>query len=144
MGPALFMDTHLSRLRTSQTGPDRTARSTTIPLLAVSRVLTHIAAAAAVPLTSVRQPRHQLGRTAARLLLDEAADDETHQHRQVIFEPELVLRQSTQAAPIPALTPPSPSANPSANPFRHRLRTRWTESVGASARICSLHPARAQ
>jgi LacI family transcriptional regulator len=53
------------------------------------------AAAAAVPLTSVRQPRQELGHTAARLLLDEAADDETHQHRQVIFEPELVIRQST-------------------------------------------------
>jgi LacI family transcriptional regulator len=57
------------------------------------------AAAAAVPLTSVRQPRHQLGRTAARLLLDEAADDASHQHRQVIFEPELVVRQSTLASP---------------------------------------------
>jgi LacI family transcriptional regulator len=56
------------------------------------------AAAAAVPLTSVRQPRQQLGRTAARLLLDEAADGEGHQHRQVIFEPELVVRQSTQQA----------------------------------------------
>jgi LacI family transcriptional regulator len=56
------------------------------------------AAAAAVPLTSVRQPRHQLGSTAARLLLDEAAADDTHQHRQVIFEPELVVRQSTQPA----------------------------------------------
>jgi LacI family transcriptional regulator len=55
------------------------------------------AAAAAVPLTSVRQPRQQLGRTAARLLLDEAADGDVHQHRQVIFEPELVVRQSTQA-----------------------------------------------
>ena len=54
------------------------------------------AAAAAVPLTSVRQPRQELGHTAARLLLDEAAGDETHQHRQVIFEPELVIRQSTQ------------------------------------------------
>ncbi len=53
------------------------------------------AAAAAVPLTSVRQPRQELGRTAARLLLDEAAGDETHRHRQVIFEPELVIRQST-------------------------------------------------
>ena len=56
------------------------------------------AAAAAVPLTSVRQPRHQLGRTAARLLLDEADGDGAHQHRQVIFEPELVVRQSTQPA----------------------------------------------
>jgi LacI family transcriptional regulator len=63
------------------------------------------AAAAAVPLTSVRQPRLQLGHTAARLLLDEAADDETHQHRQFIFEPELVVRQSTQPASRPARTP---------------------------------------
>ncbi len=55
------------------------------------------AAAAAVPLTSVRQPRQQLGHTAARLLLEEAADGQTHQHRQVIFEPELVIRQSTRA-----------------------------------------------
>jgi LacI family transcriptional regulator len=54
------------------------------------------AAAAAVPLTSVRQPRQELGRTAARLLLEEAADDDTHRHRQVIFEPELVVRQSTE------------------------------------------------
>jgi LacI family transcriptional regulator len=57
------------------------------------------AAAAAVPLTSVRQPRQQLGRTAARLLLDEAADGIGHQHRQVIFEPELVVRQSTLSSP---------------------------------------------
>ena len=55
------------------------------------------AAAAAVPLTSVRQPRQQLGRTAARMLLDEASADDAHQHHQVIFEPELVVRQSTQA-----------------------------------------------
>ena len=53
------------------------------------------AAAAAVPLTSVRQPRQQLGHTAARMLLEEAAAaDGDHQHRQVIFEPELVVRQS--------------------------------------------------
>jgi LacI family transcriptional regulator len=54
------------------------------------------AAAAAVPLSSVRQPRHQLGRTAAQLLLDEALGEESHQHRQVVFEPELVVRQSSQ------------------------------------------------
>jgi LacI family transcriptional regulator len=55
------------------------------------------AAAAAVPLTSVRQPRQHLGHSAAQLLLEEAAGDEAHRHRQVIFEPELVIRQSTQA-----------------------------------------------
>jgi len=57
------------------------------------------AAAAAVPLTSVRQPRQQLGRTAARMLLEEAAAGDGHQHQQVIFEPELIVRQSTKAAP---------------------------------------------
>jgi LacI family transcriptional regulator len=52
------------------------------------------AAAAAVPLTSVRQPRRDLGRTAAELLLDEAANPE-HEHQQVLFAPELVARAST-------------------------------------------------
>ncbi|MFI5084026.1 MAG: substrate-binding domain-containing protein, partial [Streptosporangiales bacterium] len=55
------------------------------------------AAAAAVPLSSVRQPRHQLGRTAAQLLLEEALGEASHQHRQVVFEPELVIRQSSLA-----------------------------------------------
>jgi LacI family transcriptional regulator len=53
------------------------------------------AAAAAVPLTSVRQPRRLLGRTAAELLLDEAANEDTHQHQRVVFTPELVARTST-------------------------------------------------
>jgi LacI family transcriptional regulator len=53
------------------------------------------AAAAAVPLSSVRQPRHELGRTAARLLLEEATEADTHKHRQVIFEPELEVRRSS-------------------------------------------------
>jgi LacI family transcriptional regulator len=54
------------------------------------------AAAAAVPLTSVRQPRRELGRTAARLLLDEATSAE-HVHEQSTFVPELVARASTAA-----------------------------------------------
>jgi DNA-binding LacI/PurR family transcriptional regulator len=53
------------------------------------------AAGAAVPLSSVRQPREQLGRTAAQLLLEESTDREHHQHRHVVFQPELVVRQST-------------------------------------------------
>ena len=52
------------------------------------------AAAAAVPLTSVRQPREQLGRTAAQLLLSE--NDPGHEHRHVRFQPELVVRASTR------------------------------------------------
>jgi LacI family transcriptional regulator len=51
------------------------------------------AAAAAVPLTSVRQPREQLGRTAATLLLAENEPD--HEHRHVKFQPELVVRASS-------------------------------------------------
>jgi LacI family transcriptional regulator len=64
------------------------------------------AAAAAVPLTSVRQPRQQLGRTAARMLLEESAAGEAHQHQQVIFEPELIVRQTTRALPAPRVTRP--------------------------------------
>jgi LacI family transcriptional regulator, galactose operon repressor len=56
------------------------------------------AAAAAVPLTSVRQPRAQLGQAAAELLIDEVSFPRTHQHRQVVFEPELVVRESSRAA----------------------------------------------
>jgi LacI family transcriptional regulator len=52
------------------------------------------AAAAAVPLTSVRQPRQELGRAAAQLVLDEATNPK-HEHQQATFIPELVARVST-------------------------------------------------
>ena len=52
------------------------------------------ASAAAVPLTSVRQPRQELGRAAATLLLDEATNPQ-HRHEQATFIPELVARAST-------------------------------------------------
>ena len=52
------------------------------------------AAAAAVPLTSIRQPRNQLGRRAAELLLDEASNP-AHRHQRVVFEPELIVRASS-------------------------------------------------
>ena len=55
------------------------------------------AAAAAVPLTSIRQPREDLGRTAADLLIEEVTAADTHRHRQVVFEPDLVVRASTVA-----------------------------------------------
>jgi LacI family transcriptional regulator len=51
------------------------------------------AAAAAVPLTSVRKPRQELGRRAAELLLAESR--EGHRHEQLVFEPELVVRESS-------------------------------------------------
>ncbi len=53
------------------------------------------AGAAAVPLSSVRQPRELLGRTAAELLFAESDADEAHVHQQVVFHPELVVRASS-------------------------------------------------
>jgi LacI family transcriptional regulator len=57
------------------------------------------AAAAAIPLTSVRQPRLALGSTAAELLLDEADAGATHRHRQIQFPPELIVRNSSRSRP---------------------------------------------
>jgi LacI family transcriptional regulator len=45
-------------------------------------------------LTSVRQPKYELGASAAELLLEEAGDG-GHAHRSVRFEPELVVRASS-------------------------------------------------
>ena len=56
------------------------------------------AAAATVPLTSVRQPRRLLGRTATELLLDESSNP-GHEHQQILFTPELVVRASTRRHP---------------------------------------------
>ncbi|MFN2539843.1 MAG: LacI family DNA-binding transcriptional regulator [Mycobacteriales bacterium] len=56
------------------------------------------AATAAVPLSSVRQPAVQIGRTAAALLLEEIAEPEPHAHQQVLFRPELVVRRSTSSS----------------------------------------------
>ena len=54
------------------------------------------AAAAAVPLSSVAQPRHELGQAAARLLIEEAEQGPASTPtEQVVFTPELVARAST-------------------------------------------------
>ncbi|MFC8449145.1 LacI family DNA-binding transcriptional regulator [Kitasatospora sp. NPDC057223] len=54
------------------------------------------AAAAAVPLTSVRQPALTMGTMAAEMLLEETGDSaDAHQHRRVVLLPELVVRSST-------------------------------------------------
>jgi LacI family transcriptional regulator len=53
------------------------------------------AGAAAVPLTSVRQPREQLGRAASRLVMAEIDEGARHQHEHVTFQPELVVRESS-------------------------------------------------
>ncbi|ANS79723.1 Transcriptional regulator of rhamnose utilization, LacI family [Serinicoccus hydrothermalis] len=57
------------------------------------------AGAAAVPLTSVRQPCQEMGQAAAAALLEEAESASTgqpHEHRHVSFTPELVVRRSSE------------------------------------------------
>jgi len=59
-----------------------------------------LAQTAPVALTTVRVSNADLGRHAARLLLDEIAETEAgtpHVHRQIRLQPELVLRRSTAA-----------------------------------------------
>ncbi|MFD7232321.1 LacI family DNA-binding transcriptional regulator [Streptomyces sp. NPDC059881] len=54
------------------------------------------ASAAAVPLTSVRQPAFRMGRTAADLLIEETDENVTdHEHRRIVLQPELVVRGSS-------------------------------------------------
>ncbi len=53
------------------------------------------AAVLTTPLTSIRQPRYQIGRAAADLLLAEAGTRGQHEHEQVLFQPELVVRESS-------------------------------------------------
>ena len=55
------------------------------------------ASAAVVPLSSVRQPSQLIGRTAVQLLIEEAADPGLSP-RQVVFQPELVVRASTASS----------------------------------------------
>ncbi|WP_449194191.1 LacI family DNA-binding transcriptional regulator [Actinomadura fibrosa] len=53
-----------------------------------------LAASAAVPLTTIRQPRRELGWEAAELALAEMREGKAHQHRQVVLAPELRIRES--------------------------------------------------
>jgi LacI family transcriptional regulator len=60
------------------------------------------AAAAAVPLSSVRQPRHALGVRAAELLfaeIDSLDNEAPHEHQHIEFAPDLVVRRSTAEMP---------------------------------------------
>ncbi len=52
------------------------------------------ASAAVVPLSSIRQPRHELGATALRILREEAAEPDLPPRR-IVFQPELVVRASS-------------------------------------------------
>ncbi|MEG3616095.1 LacI family DNA-binding transcriptional regulator [Isoptericola haloaureus] len=75
-------------------GALRTLRAAEVPVPSGMAVVGYddvtFAGELATPLTSVRQPMHALGYRAADLLL---ADDETAE--QVVFQPELVVREST-------------------------------------------------
>jgi len=53
------------------------------------------AAIAAVPLTSVRQPAREMGRTAAEILLARIAGTAGADLGNVVYQPELVVRAST-------------------------------------------------
>ena len=55
------------------------------------------ASATVVPLSSVRQPSRLIGQTALGILLEEADDPELAP-RQVVFQPELVIRESSSPA----------------------------------------------
>ena len=49
------------------------------------------------PLTSIRQPKYELGRTAAELLLDETSNPTSHQHKHIVYQPELIVRESSRS-----------------------------------------------
>ena len=52
-------------------------------------------------LSSVRQPKYELGVAAAELLLEEVIGA-SHEHRAIRFEPELVVRASSTPRPVSA------------------------------------------
>ncbi|MFL5696756.1 MAG: LacI family DNA-binding transcriptional regulator [Ktedonobacteraceae bacterium] len=51
----------------------------------------------ATPLTSIRQPKYELGRAAAELLLDEVNNPTSHQHQHIVYQPELIVRESSRS-----------------------------------------------
>jgi LacI family transcriptional regulator, galactose operon repressor len=58
------------------------------------------ASASVVPLSSIRQPAGVIGRRAVELLLDEsfAEDEDSFETDRVLFQPELIVRESTGAS----------------------------------------------
>lgn len=57
------------------------------------------ASTAVVPLSSIRQPSALLGHTAVDLLIREANGEAGFVHEHVVFQPELIARESTVSAP---------------------------------------------
>ena len=54
------------------------------------------ASAAVIPLSSIRQPSALIGETAVEILLEEAHDPSIAP-RQIVFKPELIVRDSTRS-----------------------------------------------
>jgi LacI family transcriptional regulator len=50
-------------------------------------------------LTSLRQPKFEMGASAAELLIEETSGGSVHAHRSLRFEPELVVRASSAGVP---------------------------------------------
>ncbi|HEV7948984.1 MAG TPA: substrate-binding domain-containing protein, partial [Glaciihabitans sp.] len=56
----------------------------------------YFAASSAIPLSSIRQPSWEMGRAAAELLMSEIDGGTPDEFQNVVFQPELVVRQSTR------------------------------------------------
>jgi len=48
-----------------------------------------------ISISTISQPGHDVGATAARLLIEEIRNPERHVHKKVILEPSLIVREST-------------------------------------------------
>lgn len=55
------------------------------------------AANATIPLTSIAQPKYQLGYAAAELVISECENPEKHAHQKIQFQPHLIVRNSTRS-----------------------------------------------
>jgi DNA-binding LacI/PurR family transcriptional regulator len=51
-------------------------------------------------LTTVRQPLHEMGKRGAQVLLERIGDREKEFAAEIVMAPELVVRESTGAAPV--------------------------------------------
>jgi len=47
------------------------------------------------PLTTVRQPSHEIGETATRILIDKLESEDESELKRVVLKPELIIRQTT-------------------------------------------------
>jgi len=54
------------------------------------------ASSAIVPLTTISQPKYKLGYAAAELVIQDCENPEAHVHQRIEFQPQLVIRNSTQ------------------------------------------------